>query len=118
MSRNWTFYLEDVLESAQKIRRYTEGLTFAQFCSQDMVIDAVVRNLEIIGEAAKHLPAEARALMSDIDWSKPAGFRDVIAHGYFGLDLHVIWDVVQNKISLINQSAERALRELKDRPSL
>ena len=80
MSRNWTFYLEDVLESAQKIRRYTEGLTFAQFCSQDMVIDAVVRNLEIIGEAARYLPAEARALMPDVNWSKAAGFRDVTAH--------------------------------------
>jgi uncharacterized protein with HEPN domain len=56
--------------------------------------------------------------MPDIDWSKAAGFRDVIAHGYFGLDLHVIWDVVQNKISSINQSAEQALRELKNRPSL
>ena len=49
-----------------------------------MVIDAVVRNLEIIGEAAKHLPAEAKGLMPDVDWSKAAAFRDVIAHGYFG----------------------------------
>jgi uncharacterized protein with HEPN domain len=80
-----------------------------------MLSSAIWRSL---GEAAKHLPAEARALMPDIDWSKAAGFRDVIAHGYFGLDLHVIWDVVQNKISSINQSAEQALRELKNRPSL
>jgi uncharacterized protein with HEPN domain len=54
VSRNWPFYLEDVLDSARKIRRYTEGLTYDQFRSQDIVIDAVVRNLEIIGEAAKH----------------------------------------------------------------
>lgn len=67
MSRNWLFYLEDVVESVQKIRRYTEGLTFAEFRSQDLIVDAVVRNLEIIGEAAKHLPAEATALMPDVD---------------------------------------------------
>ena len=81
-----------------------------------MVIDAVVRNLEIIGEAAEHLPAEAKALMPDVDWSKATPFRDVIAHGYFGLDLHIIWDVVQTKIPPINQSAEQVLRELKNRP--
>ncbi|WP_447601735.1 HepT-like ribonuclease domain-containing protein [Nitrospira sp. Nam80] len=115
MSRNWPFYLEDVVESARKIGRYTEGLTFDQFRSEDMVIDAVVRNLEIIGEAAKHLPAEAKALMPQVDWSKAAAFRDVIAHGYFGLDLHIIWDVVQTKIPPLNQSVEKVLRELKNR---
>jgi uncharacterized protein with HEPN domain len=56
VSRNWVFYLEDILESARKVQRYTEGMTFEQFQSQDVVFDAVVRNLEIIGEAAKHLP--------------------------------------------------------------
>jgi uncharacterized protein with HEPN domain len=66
VSRNWPFYLEDVVESARKIGRYTEGLTFDQFRSEDMVIDAVVRNLEIIGEAAKHLPAEAKTLMPQV----------------------------------------------------
>ena len=73
------------------------------------------RNLEIIG-AAKHLPVEAKALMPDVDWAKAAAFRDVIAHGYFGLDLHIIWDVVQTKIPAIKQSTERALKELKYRP--
>lgn len=116
MSRNWLFYLEDIVESARKIRRYTEGVTFAQFRAQDLIVDAVVRNLEIIGEAAKHLPAEAKILTPDVDWSKAAGFRDVIAHGYFGLDLHVIWDVVQTKIPLISQSAEQVLDQFRDRP--
>jgi uncharacterized protein with HEPN domain len=116
MSRKWMFYFEDILESVRKVQRYTHGLTFEQFQSQDLVFDAVVRNLEIIGEAAKHLPVEARALMPDVDWAKASGFRDVIAHGYFGLDMHVIWDVVQTKIPLIGQSAELILNEIKDRP--
>jgi uncharacterized protein with HEPN domain len=116
VSRNWLFYLEDIVESARKIGRYTEGLTFPQFRSQDLIVDAVVRNLEIIGEAAKHLPEEAKTLTPDVDWSRAARFRDVIAHGYFGLDLHVIWDVVQTKIPLLGQSAERVLRQFRDRP--
>lgn len=64
----------------------------------------------------KHLPEDAKALTPDVEWSKAAGFRDVIAHGYFGLDLHVIWDVVQTKIPLISQSAEQVLHQLRDRP--
>ncbi len=115
MSRNWLFFLEDIVESARKIRRYTDGLTFVQFRSQDMVVDAVVRNLEIIGEAAKHLPEEAKTLMPGVDWSKAAGFRDVIAHGYLGLDLHVIWDVVQTKLPLLSQSAEQVLLQFRNR---
>jgi uncharacterized protein with HEPN domain len=115
VSRNWIFYLEDILESAQKIRRYSDGLTFEQFQLQDMVFDAVVRNLEIIGEAAKHLPPGGTAMMSDVDWSKVAGFRDVIVHGYFGLDAHVIWDVVQSKLPVLISSVEKALHQVKGR---
>jgi uncharacterized protein with HEPN domain len=116
VSRNWLFYIEDIVESAQKIRRYTEGITFEQFRTQDLIIDAVVRNLEIVGEAAKHLPEEVKALTPDVDWSKAAGLRDVIAHGYFGLDLHIVWDVVQTKLPLLSQSAEQVLLRLRDRP--
>ena len=114
MSRNWVFYLEDILESARKVQRYTEGLRLEQFQSQDVVFDAVVRNLEIIGEAAKHLPPDARAMMPTVDWNKVAGFRDVIVHGYFGLDVHVIWDVVQSKIPALASSVENALHLVKN----
>ncbi len=117
MSRNWIFYLEDITESARKILRYSQGLTVDQFQSQDMVFDAVVRNLEIIGEAAKHLPPEGRALMPDVDWSKVAGSCDVLVHGYFGLDVHLIWDVVQSKVPALLSSVEKALEQLKDQPS-
>ena len=114
MSRNWVFYLEDILESARKVQRYTEGMTFEQFQSQDVVFDAVVRNLEIIGEAAKHLPPDGKAMMPLVDWNKVAGFRDVIVHGYFGLDTHVIWDVVQSKGPALVSSVENALHLIED----
>lgn len=79
-----------------------------------MVFDAVVRNLEIIGEAAKHLPPDGRAMMPDVDWSKVAGFRDVIVHGYFGLDVHVIWDAVQSKVPALIPSVEKTLQQVRD----
>jgi len=88
MSRDWTFYLEDILDAAWKILRYTQDIDFDEFNRNELIFDGVVRNLEIIGEATKHLPDEARAMMPDIEWSKAAAFRDVIAHHYFGLNRH------------------------------
>lgn len=109
MSRDWTFYLEDIVECGSRVVTYTEGMSFEDFCANQLVFDAVVRNLEIIGEAAKHLPAEATTLMPQIEWSKAAAFRDVIAHHYFGLDPRIVWDVVQTKIPEIVRLAGAVL---------
>ena len=113
MSRDWTFYVEDILESALKIQRYIAGMTLETFRDNDIVFDAVIRNLEIIGEAAKHLPDQAKALMPEIEWSKAAAFRDVIAHHYFGLNVHIVWDVVVNKIPGIISSADALSKVLR-----
>jgi len=115
VSRDWSFYVEDILDSALKIQRYTTGMTLETFRDNDVVFDAVIRNLEIIGEAAKHLPEEAKALMPEIEWSKAAAFRDVIAHHYFGLNIHIVWDVVLNKIPEIASSADALLKTLRKR---
>lgn len=112
MSRDWTFYLEDIRDSARKISEYSRGMTFESFRDNELVFDAVVRNLEILGEAAKHLPAEARALMPDVEWAKAAAFRDIIAHHYFGLNVEIIWDVVRNKIPGVLSASESLLSRL------
>ena len=98
MSRDWTFFLEDIQESCSRVLRYTEGMTFEQFKADDKTYDAVVRNLEIIGEAAKGLPDDVRAMMPDIEWNKATGLRNIMAHAYFGVSDEILWDVVQNKI--------------------
>lgn len=113
MSRDWTFYLEDILNSASKVLIYTRGMTLEAFRADTMVFDAVIRNLEIIGEAAKHLPDEAKAAMPDIEWAKAAAFRDVIAHHYFGLDIGIVWDIVENKVPEIARSADRLLMRVR-----
>jgi len=106
--------LEDILEAANKVLRYTNGMSLEAFRSDELVFDAVVRNLEIIGEAAKHLPREVQERMPDVEWSKAAAFRDVISHGYFGLNVHITWDVIRNKIPAISKSVETLLTQLRN----
>jgi len=107
MSRDWTFYVEDILESCNKILRYTDGISLEQFKEDEKTYDAVVRNLEIVGEAAKNIPEAIRAQMPSIEWKKTAGLRDVIAHAYFGIDDAILWDVVQQKIPELKKVVEK-----------
>jgi uncharacterized protein with HEPN domain len=98
MSRNTQLYLDDIREACEKIMRYSQGLDLDQFVQDEKTFDAVVRNLEVIGEAAKHIPPEIRACYPDIEWNKLAGLRDIVAHKYFGLDEDILWDVIQHRI--------------------
>ena len=98
MSREPSLYLADIEESCRLILGYTAGMTGEKFRAERKTVDAVVRNLEIIGEAVKHLPASSRSGRADVDWRRIAGFRDILIHAYFGVDLDIVWDVVANKI--------------------
>lgn len=114
MPRDSRVYLEDILGAVDKIRRYTHRLSKESFAGDDKTLDAVVRNLEVIGEAVKQLPAEVRAREPGIDWQKIAGLRDVLIHQYFGIDLDILWDIVQNKLPPL-ETAVRALAQDHDR---
>jgi len=107
MSRDAALYLDDIKNSCAKVIRYTETINFEQFCKDEKTYDAVVRNLEIMGEAAKHLPDSICKQLSNIEWSKIKGLRDIIVHEYFGLDMDIIWDIVQNKIPHLLAAVEQ-----------
>lgn len=98
MSRNIRLYMEDIKKSADKILRYTEGMDFEALFAEQMVLDAVLRNLEMIGEAAKNVPESVRSRFPEVEWRKMAGLRDVLAHAYFGLEDDTLWDIVHVKV--------------------
>ena len=91
-------------------------MSLEDFRGNQLVFDAVVRNLEIIGEAARHLPAAITAAIPEVEWDRTVAFRDVIARHYFGLDPHIVWDLVQNKIPDIVRSSSSALERLRRTP--
>ena len=87
-------YIEDILTSIKKIKRYTAGMSFGDFIRNEKTIDAVLRNLEIIGEAAKNVPEEIRQKYPQIPWKEIAGMRDRLIHAYFGVDLEIVWQTI------------------------
>jgi len=97
-ARDYTLFLEDVLNAIEKIERYTKNLTFEKLCKNDMAIDAIVRNLEIIGEASKNVPEKIKCKYPFVEWKEAIGFRNVLIHDYFGIDLEAVWDTIKNNL--------------------
>ena len=91
-------YIEHINESIDKIKRFTSQLTRENFNNNEMVQDAVIRNIEIIGEAAKQISNQFRDQYTDIPWKEITGMRDRLIHGYAGVDLSLVWDTVENDL--------------------
>jgi uncharacterized protein with HEPN domain len=109
MQRDYKIYLEDILEAISKVMSYTAGLGRQQFDGNSMMVDAVIRNLEIIGEAAKRVSLEIRERHPLVEWKKISGLRDVLIHQYSGVDKDILWDIVANKLATLKTQIERAL---------
>jgi uncharacterized protein with HEPN domain len=112
MSRDPGLYLEDIHLSCQKIMRYTIGMAFDSFCKDDRTYDAVIRNLEIIGEAAKNIPSELQSCYPSIEWRAIGALRNIMAHEYFGIKNEIVWDIVQNKVPVLLEQINIILNEL------
>jgi uncharacterized protein with HEPN domain len=102
--RNPKLLIENIIDSANKILSYTDNLSFEEFKSDTKTMDAVIRNFEIIGEAANNLPEDFKEKFSDIDWYRIKGFRNRIVHDYFGIDYSMVWKIKETfLIEMINQ---------------
>ena len=111
MSRDSDIYLEDILEAIDRIQEYVQDVTRETFEADRMRIDAVIRNLEIIGEAVKQVPDSVRGKYPSIAWRKIAGLRDILIHKYFDVNLEVVWSVVQSNIPILKIEIQQILRE-------
>ena len=106
--RDWRLYADDIVEACGKIRRFIAGMEYDAFAADERTRDAVVRNLEVIGEAAKHFPDEVTRKAPQIPWRLICGMRDVLARAYFGLSVKVVWDTATTQIDQL-EAAVRAL---------
>lgn len=112
MPRDYKVHLEDILEAIGKILKYTESLSFQSFSSDPKTIDAVIRNLEIIGEAVKKVPEDTRKLNPEIEWKNIAALRDILIHEYFGIDNEIVWDIIRNKLPVLRDQIAALLKNL------
>ncbi|MBI2986884.1 MAG: DUF86 domain-containing protein [Deltaproteobacteria bacterium] len=104
--------VEDIWEAIEKIDRYVSGWNHDAFVADDKTVDSVVRNLEIIGEAANRLPPDFKAQHSEIKWPKIIGLRHRIVHDYFNIDVEIVWEIIQNDLPAFKSRLSLARQRL------
>jgi uncharacterized protein with HEPN domain len=110
LEREYRDYLEDIIHSISKTDEFVKGMTFEDFSADDKTIFAVVRALEIIGEAAKMIPVSIRNRHTDIPWREITGMRDKLTHAYFGVELEAVWNTIKNDIPKIDKQFRKMLK--------
>ena len=110
--RNDKLYLKDILKAINKIDQYTENLSKEEFKEKEMIADAVLRNIEIIGEAANQLSERIYEKYDEIPWSRMIGLRNIVTHKYFGVDLNIIWEITTVNIPQVKPEIQKILKEI------
>jgi len=110
--RYWKFRIQDMLDAVRKIDRYTEGLAFEDFVKDDKTIDAVIRQLTIIGEAASHVPEDIASMAAAVPWPEIRGMRNVVVHEYFGVNTRIIWETVTKNLPDLRSRLEMLQKKL------
>ncbi|MBI3599342.1 MAG: DUF86 domain-containing protein [Nitrospinae bacterium] len=111
MRRNYMLYLEDILTSANKILKYVGDASYDDIIKDEMRLEAITRNFEIIGEAAGNIPQEIKDKYPIIEWRKISDFRNILAHEYFGIDYEIMWDIIKNKLPVLEKSIQSILEK-------
>ena len=108
-------YLLHILESINLIEKYSQGLTYAEFLKNPMIQDAILRRLEVIGEAVKKLSDDLKKKYPEIPWRDIAGMRDKLIHHYFGVDLKIVWNTIKKDIPQLKEWILRILKDLESK---
>lgn len=112
MTRNVRLYLQDILENMQDTQEFIRGMDYQQFAQDKKTFNAVLRSLQVIGEAAKHVPEELRQQYPAVSWREMAGMRDKVTHQYFRVDRETVWMTVSERIPAFISEVERILKTL------
>jgi len=111
MHRNYLLYLEDIFASASKILNYAGDMSYADLITDEMRLEAIVRNFEIIGEAASKIPQNIKDKYLFIEWRKISDFRNVLAHEYFGIDYEIMWEIIKDKLPVLLVSVKTIIEK-------
>jgi uncharacterized protein with HEPN domain len=109
--RNINLFFEDILEATNSIKEYTHDMGYEKFIQDKKTRDAVVRNLEIIGEAAKNIPVDIKEKYPEVNWKEMAGMRDKLIHEYFGVSNVIVWETIKNDIPLFESQIEKIIKD-------
>lgn len=117
MKKDPRIFIEHILECIERIEGYVKNVTKDEFLKSTQLQDAVIRRIEIIGEAVKNLPAEAKKKYPDIAWKDIAGMRDILIHGYFGVDLELTWKAAKENVRDLKKKILKVREDLAGRVS-
>ncbi len=109
--RDPRLFFIDIIDATRKIDNYTTGMNFEKFRADEKTFDAVLRNLEVIGEAVKNIPEEIKKKYPDVEWQAAAGMRDRLIHEYFGVSVRIVWETVTHDLPSFKPSIEKILQD-------
>lgn len=114
MKREIGDFIEDIIDAITKATKFVEGVSYEEFTKDDKTIFAVIRAIEIIGETAKNIPEDTKKGYPEIPWKRMAGMRDKVIHGYFGVDIKVVWNTIKEEIPEVKSLFEKMLKDLEE----
>ena len=110
---NYLIYLEDMLEAMNKIERYIKDVDYEKFIQDEMMVDAVLNNVTIIGEAGTNIPEHVRGKYQEVPWKRIIGLRNIVVHKYFGVDLEIIWKIINENLPDTKPLIEKMLLQIR-----
>jgi uncharacterized protein with HEPN domain len=110
-SRDYRDYLQDILDAVNDIESFVDGMTYEEFIKDRKTLNAVVRSIEIIGEASKSIPETLKANCKELPWKQMAGMRDKLIHAYFGVDVETLWKAVKENIPPLKKAIQKMLKD-------
>jgi uncharacterized protein with HEPN domain len=108
-NRDYTDYINDILNSIEEVAEFTNGMSLEDFLKDKKTVNAVIRSLEVLGEAAGKLPEDLRRKAPDVPWTKMTGMRNKLIHEYFGVDLEIVWAVVKEELPPLTSHLKKLL---------